>query len=80
VVTATCGIIGEVSRIAGAAVNGGPRRVPVKTQQTCPRERINDLLADIYKTRVRLPVKTGDAVITDWQGSGINVIAVRDLG
>jgi CxxC motif-containing protein len=79
VVTATCGIADAVSRIAGATING-PRRVPVKTQQTCPRERINDLLADIYKTRVRLPVKAGDAVITDWQGSGINVVAVRDLG
>jgi CxxC motif-containing protein len=76
VVTATCGIAGA---IAGVALDSGPRRVPVKTQQACPRERINDLLADIYKTRVRLPVKAGDAVITDWQGSGINVVAVRDL-
>jgi CxxC motif-containing protein len=52
----------------------------VKTQQACPRERINDLLADIYKTRVCLPVKAGDVVITDWKGSGINVVAVRSLG
>ncbi|MDR0637097.1 MAG: DUF1667 domain-containing protein [Treponema sp.] len=73
VVTATCGI-------ASPALDSGPRRVPVKTQQACPRERINDLLADIYKTRVRLPVKTGEAVITDWKGSGINVVAVRSLG
>ena len=72
VVTATCGI-------ASPVLDGSPRRVPVKTQQACPRERINDLLADIYKTRIRLPVKAGDAVITDWQGSGINVVAVRTL-
>jgi CxxC motif-containing protein len=56
-----------------------PRRVPVKTAAPCPREKINALLADIYKTKVKLPVKAGDTVIADWQGSGINVVAVRAL-
>jgi CxxC motif-containing protein len=74
VVTATCGII------SSPVLDGGPRRLPVKTQQACPREQINDLLIDIYKTRIRLPVKAGDAIITDWKGSGINVVAVRSLG
>ncbi|GHV63205.1 NAD(FAD)-dependent dehydrogenase [Spirochaetia bacterium] len=88
VVTATCAIVEEADSITvggGAesiAVHRGmyaPRRVPVKTVESCPREKINALLADIYKTRVKLPVKAGDTVIADWQGSGINVVAVRAL-
>jgi CxxC motif-containing protein len=78
VVTATCGIR------PGAAAEGVsgpeiPRRLPVKSSVPCPREKIPALLADIYRTEVRLPVKSGDPVLSDWQGSGIDVIAVRTL-
>ncbi|GHV86809.1 molybdopterin oxidoreductase [Spirochaetia bacterium] len=88
VVTATCAIVGEVHSVTAgstaenvAAHRGmyAPRRVPVKTAEPCPREKINALLADIYKTKVKLPIKAGDPVIADWQGSGINVVAVRTL-
>jgi CxxC motif-containing protein len=72
VVTATCGIAG-----AGEA---GLRRVPVKSSAPCPKEKIPELLADIYKTRVALPVKAGDAVITGWRGTGLDVLAVREIG
>jgi CxxC motif-containing protein len=76
VVTATCAIEEEAAARRGMYA---PRRVPVKTADTCPKEKINALLADIYKTKVKLPVKAGDPVITDWQGSGINVVAVRQI-
>jgi CxxC motif-containing protein len=71
VVTATCGITG------GA---GGLRRAPVKSSLPCPREKIPELLADIYKTRAVLPLKAGDVVIPDWRGTGINILAVREIG
>ncbi|GHU77732.1 molybdopterin oxidoreductase [Spirochaetia bacterium] len=89
VVTATCAIVEEADSITAGGDAGSvaahrgmyvPRRVPVKTVEPCPKEKINALLADIYKTKVRLPVKAGDTVIADWQGSGINVVAVRALG
>lgn len=77
VVTATCGI-------APAPQDDAPgipaRRVPVKTSAPCPKEKIPQLLSDIYKARVSLPVTPGDKVISDWQGSGIDVVAVRSLG
>jgi CxxC motif-containing protein len=71
VVTATCGIAGSPA---------GLRRVPVKSSIPCPRERIPELLADIYKSRITLPVKPGDAVISDWRGTGIHILAVRKVG
>jgi CxxC motif-containing protein len=82
VVTATCAIAEEAGDAGNAAAHRGmyaPRRVPVKTADTCPKEKIDALLADIYKTKVKLPVKAGDTVIADWQGSGINVVAVREI-
>jgi CxxC motif-containing protein len=80
VVTATCGV--RADSAAGLDAAGGreiPRRLPVKTSVPCPREKIPALLADIYRTEAALPVKLGDTVLSDWQGSGINVIAVRTL-
>jgi CxxC motif-containing protein len=74
VVTATCAIA------EGPGLPAGPRRLPVKTAGPCPREQINALLADIYRTKVRLPVKAGDKILPDWGGLGIDVVAVRGLG
>jgi CxxC motif-containing protein len=56
-----------------------PRRLPVKTAAPCPREKIPALLAEIYRLEVRLPVKSGDVILPDWQHSGIDVVAARTL-
>ena len=79
VVTATCGI-NEVTDEAGPPRSlTAPRRLPVKTSTPCPKEKINELLADIYRCKVNLPVKAGERLISDWKGSGIDVVAVRSL-
>jgi CxxC motif-containing protein len=77
VVTATCALAEEPpekSRNLPAV-----RRVPVKTLSPCPKEQIADLLSDLYRLRVALPVKIGDPVITDWRGTGITVAVSRTL-
>jgi CxxC motif-containing protein len=85
VVTATCPI-DETALLAGGAGRSlyAPRRVPVKTASPCPREHISALLAQIYKTKIKLPVKAGDTVIADWKGApdmpaGIDIIVVRTI-
>ena len=76
-VTATCAVIlGESA--AGRSLYA-PRRVPVKTSAPCPKEKIPALLADVYSTKVTLPIKVGDLVIADWKGCGIDVVATRSL-
>jgi CxxC motif-containing protein len=77
VVTATCAIVEGAS---GGAARPILRRVPVKTSGPCPRERIDALLGEIYRTRVQLPVRAGDKVLSNWEGLGIDVVAVRGLG
>ena len=70
VVTATCGISDNAHAL---------RRVPVKSAVPCPREKIPELLADIYKTRIDLPVKAGDIVIADWKNCGIDIVVTRTI-
>jgi len=75
-VTATCAIAGV--KLDAPRFNA-PHRVPVKSSAPCPKERIPDLLADIYETRVTLPVHVGGVILADWKGSGIDVVATRNV-
>lgn len=84
VVTATCKInkSGKGAAAKSRTHRQGildPRRVPVKSNLPCPREKIDELLADIYNTEVGTPVKSGDKVIPNWKGTGIDIVAVRSM-
>jgi CxxC motif-containing protein len=78
---------GGAAEGAGAAVRArarrrglcDPRRLPVKSSAPCPKERIDELLADIYAASATPPVKRGDVVIPNWKGTGIDVVAARAL-
>ncbi|MCL2186048.1 MAG: DUF1667 domain-containing protein [Treponema sp.] len=74
VVTATC-LIEEKFQNEHSSV----RRIPVKTSSPCPKEKIPDILKDIYKIKISLPVKTGDIIIADWNGEKIDVVATRTM-
>ena len=84
-VTATCAIsceggstyCGGHAHDSLAATGRALRRIPVKTSSPCPKEKIPALIADIYHIKVKLPVKAGDVVISNWNGEGINVVATR---
>jgi CxxC motif-containing protein len=80
-VTATCAIVYDCGAIDTAAQTQAAslRRIPVKTSGPCPKEKIPALLADIYKIKIKLPVKTGDAVIANWNGEGIDIVATRSF-
>ena len=73
IVTATIAVQAE----HGSALS--VRRVPVKTVSPCPKEKINALLCDIYRMKVSLPVKAGDIIISNWNGSGIDIAASRTI-
>jgi CxxC motif-containing protein len=77
VVTATCKVF--QSKEESKALFGTHRRVPVKSNVPCPKEKIDDLLKDIYNTTVKLPVKSGDVIISNWNGCGLDVIAIRSM-
>ena len=64
VVTATCRAVGAET----------VSRIPVKTDKPLPRELIDDLLNALYAMTVPLPIETGDTVIADFAGTGVNLI------
>ena len=76
VVTATCQILYPAETLEEAI---SVRRVPVKTSSPCLREKIPALLHDIYKTKISLPIKAGDVVISGWKGGEIDIVATRTL-
>lgn len=59
--------------------NGYHPLVPVYTEKPVPKPKIFDVLAEIRKVEVEAPVKINDVIIEDVVGTGINVIASRDL-
>jgi len=72
VVTATC-------RLASFGDGRPTRRVPVRGSAPCPKEYVDQLLADIYALRVKTPVERGSVLLSNWQGRGIDVIATRTV-
>ena len=59
--------------------NGFHPLVPVYTEQPVPKPKIMDVLAEIRKVELEAPVHINDVVVEDVLGTGINVIASRDL-
>ena len=53
--------------------------VPVFTAEPFPKGRIQDLLKELREVKLEAPVKLGQVVLADALGSGIDVVASRDL-
>lgn len=54
---------------------GKGKVVPVKTAEEIPKEKIAACMAEIRKASAKAPVKTGDILIADVAGTGIDIIA-----
>ncbi len=55
------------------------RRLPVRTRTDIPRERLFDAVAALDSVCVRAPVHRGDVVLGNVAGTGVDVIACRDV-
>lgn len=61
-------------------VDGGTLRVcPVKSQDTLPKDRVFDVVAEIDKMSIKAPVHIGDIVIENVLGLGVNIIATKNI-
>ncbi|MBQ3501539.1 MAG: DUF1667 domain-containing protein [Oscillospiraceae bacterium] len=54
-------------------------RIPVRTSGNIPKEMIFDVMAEINKISVESPVKCGDVLIENVLGTGVDIIACRDM-
>lgn len=69
-------------RTVTAVIATGSAKQPflaVRTDNTYPKEAIPALLNELYKKQVQLPVKRGDIVWKNVNGSGVNMIASESL-
>ncbi len=53
--------------------------VPVRTDRPLPRERTRELLAELCRLRVSLPVTAASVLLQDWKGTGVTVRVTRTL-
>ena len=62
------------------AVEGGLLPLlPVVSADVLPKERILDCAEFLRSVKVQAPVKTGDVVVKDILGLGVDIIASRDM-
>lgn len=61
-------------------VNGGViARVSVKTKNDIPKSKIFDVMDEIRNTRVDAPVAMGQVLIENCAGTGVEIIATKDV-
>ena len=59
---------------------GDKPRLPVKTAGNIPKDKIFECIKAIDAARVKAPVRIGDVVIENVVGTGVNVVATRNIG
>lgn len=62
------------------AVHGGRlARLPVRTADTIPKDLVMPLCVALRSVEVEAPITIGEVVLPDALGSGVDVVASRDL-
>ena len=62
------------------AVEGSPlRRLAVQGSSPVPRELLRDCLKQVNAVRVAAPLRMGDVILADVCGTGVDVVAARDV-
>jgi CxxC motif-containing protein len=54
-------------------------RVPVKTAAEVPKDRIRELCDALHELTLTAPVRMGDVILPDALGTGVDVVASRDM-
>ena len=61
-------------------VSGGKlAMVSVKTQSDIPKDKIFDCVKALKDVEVTAPVKIGDVIVENVAGTGVNVIATKNV-
>lgn len=60
-------------------IGGEIEMVSVKTKTDIPKEKIFDCMAEIRRASVQAPVAIGDVIISDCAGTGVDVIATKQV-
>ncbi|ADD03041.1 protein of unknown function DUF1667 [Thermoanaerobacter italicus Ab9] len=61
------------------AVGGHLPLLSVRTKEPVPKEKIQEIMLELAKVEVKAPVKIGDVVVKNILGTGVDIIATRNL-
>ena len=76
-VTAPRRIVTSSVRVYGSIL--GERMIPIKTAEDVPKEKIMDVIRDLSGVSVACPVRIGDVVFRDVAGTGVDMIATKNV-
>ena len=76
-VTAPTRIVTSSVQVYGG--KGEERMVPVKTASDIPKEKMMDVIRSLRGVSVPCPVKIGDVIVQNIAGTGVDVIATKNL-
>lgn len=62
-------------KLTGAAIS----RLPVKTSAPVPKGKMFEVMDELEKVTAAAPVRTGETVIADVLGLGVDIVACRDM-
>ncbi len=60
-------------------LDGEKPRLSVKTKGNIPKDKIGACMKEIDQVRMKAPVKIGDVVVKDVAGTGVDVVATRNV-
>ncbi|MCR5100917.1 MAG: DUF1667 domain-containing protein [Butyrivibrio sp.] len=58
---------------------GDKPRISVKTASNIPKDKITECMKEINAARIDAPVKIGDIIVSNVAGTGVDVIATRNV-
>lgn len=59
--------------------NGKAEMVSVKTREAIPKEKIFDCARALKYVQVEAPVRIGDVVVSDVAGTGVDIVATKQV-
>lgn len=60
-------------------IGGSIPRLSVRTAQDVPKDRIFACMEEIRKLQVHAPVRIGDVLIQNCAGTGVDIVATKDI-
>lgn len=61
-------------------IHGGRiHRLPVTSKTDIPKKDLKDCLTTLYNLEVKAPIRCGDVVVKDICGTGVDIVASRDV-
>lgn len=74
-VTSPTRIVTSTIKVCG----GNAPTVSVKTKSDIPKDKIFDCVKALKEVKVKAPVAIGDVVLADVAGTGVDVVATKDV-